>query len=515
LLRLSWDHDFSILRVWKIQSQQSQLEGRGYEFVNMNGFLNLYGYLESNRFGIVADEAATPSLIMLATDYVAPLRARVRSALDQHVALGPSRNRWVEVQRQATDAFFEEVRDLPIYISHFDANRGRLLGCFESAARVWWVAIGDNAATGSARSFLFRIWDAAKNWLARLAPRLEQEFPSLPTDPVSIRLEFPEIESWGDEIALSDETPGSPEVDYIDGAIVIRVKPAAMRAYSNAKNIGERRLIAAISLGVANLVGETRDQTWADSLAAEVVGSDDARFVHAIPTMDAQQMVQAALRFPEPRLVEDEDFAWSRLGLAALSGRSAPGQVPAGDEGVLLHTAVEKIWERLKARLEELDRRSVVMEAMLNHEAVDKDRVEWRQTAAALLALHKNQADVVQAHNERETARAAAGTASRALAEMAICTCPVTSGLPLAAPRRAARSGAGRGQPARRLPATRTVRRELRRAHDRALGDRGHRGRPHPRRAGHPQPHGRARGRLVTAASRGRGRRRSAAARPR
>lgn len=430
LFRLSWDHEFSALRIWKIQNQEAQLEGRGYEFVNLNGFLNVYGYLEANRFGFVTEEASTPSLVMLATDYVAPLRARVRKALDQHMVLGPTRKRWVEVQRQATDVFFEELRDLPIYVSHLDAATGKLLGCFESPNRPWWVEVGDNDAKGSARSFLFRIWDAAKNWLARVAPRLELEFPDLPAGPLPIRLEFPGIDTWSDEMALTDETPGFPEFDVIDGIIVVRTNLASMRAYTNAKNIGERRLIAAIAQGAAKLAGSARDQAWADDLATEVVGSDEARFVHAIPTSDAQQMVQAALQLPRPRLVEDEDVAWSRLGLAVLSGRATPGPVPAGDEGVLLRTAVERIWERVKARLEGLDRRSVVTQAILNHEAVDKDRAEWRQTAAALLALHRNQTDVVQAHNERESARAAAGTASRALAEMAICTCPVTGGRP-------------------------------------------------------------------------------------
>ena len=51
------------------------------------------------------------------------------------------------------------------------------------------------------------------------------------------------------------------------------------------------------------------------------------------------------------------------------------------------------------------------------------------------------------------------------------------AGLPVAAPRRAARSAAIVAEPARRLPAPGLRRRALRRAHDRPVGDRRHRGR--------------------------------------
>jgi hypothetical protein len=70
-----------------------------------------------------------------------------------------------------------------------------------------------------------------------------------------------------------------------------------------------------------------------------------------------------------------------------------------------------------------------VEKALLNHEAIDKNRAEWAQTAAALLALHPDHDDVLLSHNSEEAKRAVAGVATRALAEMAICTSPNSGGL--------------------------------------------------------------------------------------
>ncbi len=430
LARLSLDHEFTALRVWKVLDQEDGLERRGFQLANLNGFLNLYGYLDQTRFNLIPPQMGRPGMVGLATDYVAPLRARVRRGLDEHLVHGPDRTHWVEVQRRAIDVFFEEMRDAPLYVAHRDLLQGCLLGCTETEARPWWIEVGGPEGAGGARAFVYRIWDAALNWSQRLAPRLEAELAGLPRGPISIRLVFPDIESWTGALALADTPPARPTVELDGDVVVVGTEAATMRAYSNATNIAERQLIAAIALGTAQRAGTPRDEAWADALAASITASEEARFVHAIPAADPSEMLQATLSLPRPRLIADEDIAWARLGLAAEAGQGAPGVVPDADAGRLLQAAVLRVWERVRARLLTLDRRSVVERAIQNHEAIDRDRAEWRQTAAALLALYDDQADVVRAQNARESARAAAGTASRAVAEMAICTSPLEGGRP-------------------------------------------------------------------------------------
>jgi hypothetical protein len=432
LARLSWDHEFSALRVWKVLDQEEGLEGRGFQLANVNGFMNLYGYLEHTGFNMISPQMERPGMVGLATDYVAPLRTRIRRGLDKHLVHGPDRTRWVEVHRREMDVFFEEMRYAPLYVSHLDLLQGRLLGCTETATRPWWIEVGGPKGTGDAHAFVFRIWDAALSWSQRLAPQLEGELVGLSPGPISIRLMFPDIEDWNSAQALAETPPRRPTVELDEEVVVVSAGAAAMRAYSDATNMAERWLIAAIAQGAALRAGTPRDQAWADALAEEITGSEAARFVHAIPAVDPSEMLQAAISLPQARLAADEDVAWARLSLAEDAGWHAPGIVPSEDVGELLQAAVKKVWERLRTRLQTLDRRSVVERAIRNHEAIDRDRAEWHQTAAALLALSNDTDDVIRTQNARESMRAAAGMASRAIAEMAICTSPLEGGRPCA-----------------------------------------------------------------------------------
>jgi len=431
-VRMSWDHEFSATRVWKVLDYESDLPARGYQFSNLEGFLNLYGYLEANEFNLVPPELAHPGLLILDADYVTPLRVRVRQALDPHLVIGPDRQRWVEVQRPSIRVFFDETRDERLYSSPLDAMNGRLLACTETASRPWWITLtrGSQPTPNDARNFAFRIWDAGRSWLLRLVPRLEDDLPRLPDGPLEVRLEFPDLHSWTEQAALDPEDATRPQVDIIDNAVVVRSSLNALRAYSRAANDGERWLIAAIALGAARLAGEDRDLVWADALAEKITRSPAARFVHAIPSLNGHDMLQAALPLPPPRLPAEEDVAWSRLGLGEMAGRKTPGAVTEVEVGLLLQTAVLRLWERVRGRLQTLDRSGVVKRALINHDAIDRDRGEWKRTAAALLGLYRDTDNVLAVQADREASRGAAGMACRAIAEMAICVCPSEGGAP-------------------------------------------------------------------------------------
>jgi hypothetical protein len=305
---------------------------------------------------------------------------------------------------------------------------GEFLAVVETPSRAWWVEL--SIVDGPWRTFTTRIWDAAQRWLVRLAPRLEALLPGLPERPIHFRLEFPDIDQLTDA-EMSDATPPEPpRFELANGVIAIRPGVASLRGYMDATNSAERQLLVSMALAASELAGTAQDAEWADRLAMELTRSTDARFVHAIPASDATDIVGSYLELPSPRFVFDEDRGWAHLGLAFDAGAKAAGKVPSNDVGQLLQNAVLIIWERIKGKLEKLDRRSLVVRALLNHEAIDRDRREWQQTAAALRALHDDQADVLDAHNRTELRRSAAGLTSRALAEMAICTSPTTGGRP-------------------------------------------------------------------------------------
>lgn len=426
-LRMSWDVDFDATRLWKLLSQQKQLGGRGYHINNISDdFVNRYGYLESQGFDPVRSDISKDAFVVLTTDYAATVRHRIRSALDYHLVIDTTVSRLVEVQRRSTSSYFKEVSNLPLYVAPFEALAGTFLAVVKTPNRAWWVELAN--VVGPYRPFASKIWDAAQRWLVRLAPRLEELLPDLHGPAIHFRLEFPDIDQLTDPAIMDPTPPERPQFELLDGTIAVRSNVASLRGYRNATNIAERQLLASMSLAVAELAGTPQSEVWAEGISVELTGSPEARFAHVFAAHDFTEIVGSHMELPNPRFVFDEDRGWAHLGLALDVGAKAAGKVAPEDVGILLRAAVFEIWERIKGKLEKIDRRSLVVRALLNHEAIDRDRREWQQTAAALRALHNDQADVLEVNNKAEIKRGAAGVASRALAEMAICTSPTSGG---------------------------------------------------------------------------------------
>ena len=96
-----------------------------------------------------------------------------------------------------------------------------------------------------------------------------------------------------------------------------------------------------------------------------------------------------------------------------------------------LHRVVEKVWNRLRERLRQFDRTSVIRKGIEVHEAAIQDREHWSRTAQAILALYTPTDDVHAIAQEQELDRSQVSLAARTIVEMAICECPEVGGRPL------------------------------------------------------------------------------------
>lgn len=427
IARIYWEHGFDALRLWKILDQEERLAERGYELRNINGFPNLYGFLRGGAMAIVPDSAA-PGVIQIATDHVGALRGHLRPLLDPHVAIGPSLDRWVEVQRSATDVFFEEVKGLPLFVDRIALANGVFASSVETELRPWWVRLERGRVGPLGFSIVHQLWDMAQNWMVRAAPRLEARFPGLPSGPVSIALTVPDVDAFDTQAAYVDPF-GPPRVSVDGASITIRCGNDYLNCFARAENVGDRLMVAAIARGAAEVAGASLTQVEAEAFAVEVIGSSSARFFHMFQPRSPSMLVHAAAGLGRPRLLQDEDIAWGRLQLAQAAGWSeGPGPIPLDRAPAVLKAATVALLSSVQALMGQLDRDALVTRVLYNHDAVTWDRFNWQQTAAALLSLYEDQADVVGASNQLELQRGIAGLVSRVLAEMAICIAPVSGG---------------------------------------------------------------------------------------
>lgn len=426
---LGSESEFTALRAWKLREQEEELAKRGIYISNVNNFPNYYEFRRKNDFEVML-ENSTPDFILLATNFIASLRHRLRVALDRHAVISPDRTSWIEVQRQGTEALFREAQDLPIYISPRHEALGKLLACTETSARAWWIQCDDSPNADRHRRIVAMVWDMTLTWLVRLAPLLEEELPTLSPTPITYCLVFPDIEGFKDEFTFAKDPPSAPLVEVREGKVLISCSATYLQSFADEQNVGERLMLAALVHGAHMLcdVPVPHEKTMG-SLVQAVVQSDDARFIHMTPAKTAGDVLVNAISPQEPRFIPPEDLAWSRLDLAREAGWTLPpGPIPEAQACEILNRAVDAVWKRIKVRLLTLDRVSVIERSLLNFEAIWWERREWSISAAALFAISEDAEDVVQTANKREAQRDISGLTSRVIAEMALCTSPIQGG---------------------------------------------------------------------------------------
>ena len=183
--------------------------------------------------------------------------------------------------------------------------------------------------------------------------------------------------------------------------------------------------------GVISLYQETAEQVEAsvlDSLVHRVIGDSSMRVFHIFRIDPFEHLL--ARQDKEPFFLAHEDFAFSKLALSEGCTSASPGTriVSKSECNEFLHRIVDKVWDRLRKRLRQFDRASVIRQGLEVREAAFQDRGRWTRTAQALLALYAPNDDVHAIAQERESDRTNVSLAARTILEMAICECPSSGG---------------------------------------------------------------------------------------
>ena len=463
---LGSETDFTAMRAWKLLQQVAELERMGVVFHNLRGFVHLAAFAYYNDFELVPVNMDLGP-IYLHSDFILPLRHKLRTGLDRHAAIAPDGVSYVDVHRLATVDLIDERQERQILISPAHKANGEVLAGVESAGRMWWVYCTQIPRHRWHHDIVFAIIDMVLAWLVRLAAVFEHRLTPLPSNPITFRLRFPSLDSFSQHVGSVERPPSEPTVAIEDGEIAINCTPQYISSFMSARNVGDRLMVAALVRGTRSLLpnGASPGANVTELVDAVIV-SDDARFLQMTPSRRPQDSIYDTATLPTLRLPMAEDRAWSRLDLARRAGyTSAPGSIPSCRVSAILEAAVGSAWERIRARLVDLSRESVIERSLLNFVAAQKEHRDWLRSTAAQLALYDGER-VNAVATARVLRRDAAGLACRVTAEMALSTSPygvgaactasdldfliaeVSTLLECAAQRDALRSGLVTGQPA-------------------------------------------------------------------
>ena len=415
--------DFTALRAWKLLQQAAELKDKDTLLLNLRGFVNLVAYAYAVNFELAPKDISNGN-VYLHSDFLLPMRHKVRTVIDRHSAKLPSRDSWVSIQRQSAN-------DPEEYFSVEHMVEGEVLTCVESTSRPWWVQFDDRMPEdGWSREIVFSILKTAVSWLVRFFSTLENRYPELPSGPIVFRIRFPQIAEINQHNFGLNRTVEAPSVEVQNGDILINCHPCYLHSFLVPGNLGDRLMIVAIARGLEALCNsEPLPDSAMNEWARTVSGSEHSHFLKLRVSETPSDMIYDAIKLPVLRLPMPEDVAWSQLGLARLAGyEGLSGQLPLEQESVnLLNQSVDFVWKRIEQRLVCLSRESTVERVLLNFISARKEHRDWMLAMTPRLAVYDPK-QVEEVSIRRVYWRDIASLVSRVIAEMAMCTSPFDSG---------------------------------------------------------------------------------------
>lgn len=441
LVTLSWLEDFTALSLWRLMDSRERLSQLGVMLQNINGLLNIVGWARSLGGHLVPHgdmpddfgKSGVPAFVMVQQNAIKDVRHEVVAHWNPHVTQDVD-GKWINVRRDGR-ALFAEDNGTPFYMAEEKYVGERWpRGVYETDTRSWWMQLVTTSDTSGHWAYQRSLM--LKTWICRMAPVLESILPGLPRGALLWRVEFSgtigDVEGAGKREFLTFEAAQDAISISLPGGgrtVVLAAGPDFEKAIYHPENIAERALVSRSVEAFARLGGASFTEEQVRAAVQQIVQDASARQSHGFMARRFRDYVRDSVR-GEPIKVDADDSAWLKLGLGWRKRSRDEGGDIQGKENctTYLNAVVQELEDEICADLRALDRRSVIMFALNNHEAAINDRDNWRRTSSAVLALHSDKEATLRTIAEHDFELNAIFLGSRLIVEFAICECPLSGG---------------------------------------------------------------------------------------
>lgn len=436
LLMLARGIDLPIKRYLKCIKQKEWAEQKGVHFENNNGDFNFYCYWRHFNYQLVPRDIPidNQAMIWIGTDFVLPMRQKLRNSIDQHVVKTAS-GQFTQVIRFGHDSYFKSIQLLPIYVSTDYLLTGILAGVVETSRGPSWLIIEPREGDERVQLLLYEMWSGFISLYDRLVNEIETLLPKLSNGPLEIRLDFQELKVPEYFVETETYEPiNEPEliINHVQRTANIKFPPDLLVLFQQPENTGEKFILRVIARGLINLhegsEGNVKESIM-KALLNKVIGDTGIRILHLFHTYSS---IEHLLARQEQRSIflAHEDFVFSKLMLSDGCTSVKPIAILDKKEECndFLHKLVKKVLEQLRELLRQFDRNSVIRKTLEVHEAIIHDRDHWRRTAQAVIALYSSAENVFEVVQKRERDRNQVALPTRTILELAICECPESGG---------------------------------------------------------------------------------------
>lgn len=420
------------LLLWKYSGQKDTLSKWGVEFRGHSD-ANMFSMWTHYEYRLIPKSAGidSPNYVGLGAEFIFNMRADHRRGIDVHCAYQPDESAWKSVRRLNSHSYFREDAIRKTFGLVSPRGNSFLDGVVETAQRSWWVTCSIATEGRYQRDLIYQLWEMVVNWLDRIAPCLDRLIPELGAGNKMLTLDVSEIErheDWTEDGLQAANIGPAITVSKVGANATIRIRiPFVAKAYSPT-NEGERELVGSLIQAALMLSAIGLDTARQQEIESAISMKDDDRFMHLFRARDARDYLFGYDQ-ENGELLHEEEFAFSALHLAQEASVKAPSQpTNIASSNKALNSFVDALWKRVEARLRELDRTSVVLYCVTNHERLLRDLDIWQRTSRAVLSLHADRKNVLDASQALKQKRDRTQISQRVLVEMAICACPLEKG---------------------------------------------------------------------------------------
>ncbi len=422
------------LLLWKFSSQKDTLNKWGVRFQGHSD-ANLFSMWTHYEYRLIPKSSGidSPNYVGLGAEFIFNMRADNRRGTDVHCAYQPDESVWKRVRRLNSRSYFREDSTRKTYGILSPKGNSSLDGVVETEQRSWWITCSVTTDGRYQRDLIYQLWEMVVNWLDRIAPSLNRLIPDLSAENKMLTLDVSEIErheDWTEDGLQAANIGPATTVSKAGANAAIRIRlPLIAKAYS-ATNEAERELVSGLIQAALFIAGIGPNIARQREIESAIAMKDDDRFMHLFRARDARDYL-FGFDQEEGELLHDEEFAFSALHLAQEASVKAPSQTAdIASTNKALNSFVDALWKRVETRLRELDRTSVVLYCVTNHERLLRDLDVWQRPSRAVLSLHADRKNVLEASQALKQKRDRTQISQRVLVEMAICTCPSEDGRP-------------------------------------------------------------------------------------
>lgn len=435
LVRLSGLDEMDVRRFWRYEEGLNAVRENGVEIVNINGVLNLFGWMRRNHGHFVPHENLPPGRI--SPDHplrISPplnllrdLRIEVDQSHDRHSAWDQN-GTWHDVQRIQPSPTLPSESMSQLYACMHCAGNRRLLALYEGEHNIWLEVDTPNIASSETH---YRLWEMTTEWLHRIGSVLDDQLEG--GGIFSVRVLFEDDEATLE--AIEAEIPTSPidhcSIEILDGGKTALVRLAAgfINAFREPKNTAESAIVGGMLRGLLMLMSMEDPEALARGFKGLVVPNDAARSFHMFHAHELIDYIRDELP-GELISINPIDDAISRLGLGWRLHEGENDVLEGRDNCTsLLNKAVDFIAGDILGILSHFNRGAVVDRLLLNCLEATRSEQQWKKTSAAVLGLHGHEPHVVGEIVAELSRFSGASICSRVLIEMALCACPLDGGV--------------------------------------------------------------------------------------